>query len=59
METLGSPRRKAYLRGLETALTGASIGARRVERPEDSNYAKHRKVNHYFGIMYFSEFCIR
>jgi hypothetical protein len=59
METLGSPRGKAYLRGLETALTGASMGAGRVEHPEDCKYAQHRKVNHYFGIMYFSEFCIR
>ena len=54
---LGSPRGKAYLRGLDTALTGVGIRAARPENDEEIEHAHISKA--YFGIMHPDEFYIR
>jgi hypothetical protein len=56
-ETLGSARGKAYLRGLESALTGVGIRAARLENEEEIDHAHISKA--YFGIMHSNKFYVR
>ncbi len=55
--SLGSARRKAYLRGLDAALTGVGIRAARLENDEETKHAHIGKA--YFGIMHLDEFYVR
>jgi hypothetical protein len=55
--SFGSARGKAYLRGLDTVLTGVGIRAARLENDEEIDHAHISKA--YFGIMHPNEFDVR
>jgi hypothetical protein len=57
METLGSARGMAYLRGLDSVLTGVGIRAARLETDEEIDHAHISKA--YFGIMHPNKFHVR